>query len=94
MLWGRAVRTCRRRWVPISRLVVAVRVAAPCSKLGFADRRATPAGDGSLKCLPPRRPSAFLGGDGRGVRAELVEIEPRIVAGMVETFAVDCSGLG
>jgi len=75
-------------------LAVANRVAAPCSKLGFADWWATTAGDRIVKlsasALDHRR---FWEAMDAVSEAELVEIERRIVAGMVETFAVDCSGL-
>jgi len=75
-------------------LTVANRVAAPCSKLGFSDWWSTTAGDRLVKlpasALDHRR---FWEAMDVVSEAELVEIERRIVARMVETFAVDCSGL-
>jgi transposase len=71
------------------------RVVAPCSKLGFSDWWATTAGDR----LVPRAPVAAL--DHRRfwdamdaiTDEQLIDIERRIVARMVEEFAVDVSGL-
>jgi transposase len=75
-------------------LAVANRVAAPCSKLGFSDWWSTTAGDRLVKlpasALDHRR---FWEAMDAVSEAELVEIERRIVARMVETFNVDCSGL-
>jgi transposase len=75
-------------------LAVANRVAAPCSKLGFADWWATTAGDRLVKlpasALDHRR---FWEAMDAVSEAELVEIERRVVARMVESFNVDCSGL-
>lgn len=70
------------------------RVVDPCSKLAFSDWWATTAGDRWL-----RLPAAAL--DHRRFweamdaisETELEEIERRIVAGMVETFSLDVSGL-
>jgi transposase len=71
------------------------RVVAPCSKLAFADWWATTAGDRLLE----RAPVAAL--DHRRfwdamdaiTDEQLVDIERRIVARMVEEFEVDVSGL-
>lgn len=75
-------------------LTVANRVAAPCSKLGFSDWWSTTAGDRIVKlpasALDHRR---FWEAMDAVSEAELVEIERRIVARMVESFNVDCSGL-
>ncbi|MHB8430087.1 MAG: IS1634 family transposase [Acidimicrobiales bacterium] len=75
-------------------LAVLNRVAAPCSKLAFADWWATTCG-GRIVKLPA---SAF---DHRRfwdamdsvTEDHLVEIERLIVARMVESFGIDCSGL-
>ncbi len=75
-------------------LTVANRVAAPCSKLGFSDWWSTTAGDRLVKlpasALDHRR---FWEAMDAVSDDQLVEIERRIVAGMVESFNVDCSGL-
>ncbi len=75
-------------------LATANRVVDPCSKRAFADWWAKTAGD---RCV--HLPAAAL--DHRRFwdamdeisEAQLAEIERRIVAGMVEAFAVDLSGL-
>lgn len=70
------------------------RVVDPCSKLAFSDWWATTAGDRWLRlpaaALDHRRFWDAMDAVGQ---AELEEIERRIVAGMVETFSVDLSGL-
>ena len=75
-------------------LAIANRVAAPCSKLAFADWWATTAGDRLVKlpasALDHRR---FWDAMDTVSDAHLVEIERRVVAAMVETFGIDCSGL-
>ena len=75
-------------------LSIANRVAAPCSKLAFSDWWATTAGDRLVKlpasALDHRR---FWDAMDAVTGEQLREIERRIVAQMVETFAVDCSGL-
>jgi transposase len=75
-------------------LSIANRVAAPCSKLAFSDWWATTAGDRLVKlpasALDHRR---FWDAMDAVTDEQLREIERRIVAQMVETFAVDCSGL-
>jgi transposase len=75
-------------------LAVANRVAAPCSKLGFSDWWATTAGDRLVKlpvaALDHRR---FWDAMEAVSDVQLVEIERRVVAAMVETFNLDCSGL-
>ena len=75
-------------------LAIANRVVAPCSKLAFSDWWATTAGDRMIKlptsALDHRR---FWDAMDAVSDAQLVEIERRIVAAMVETFEVDCSGL-
>jgi transposase len=75
-------------------LSVLNRVVAPCSKLAFADWWATTCGDRLVKL-----PASALG-HRRFWEAmdlvsadQLVEIERRIVAAMVESFGLDCSGL-
>ncbi len=70
------------------------RVCDPCSKLGFADWWAKTAADRFVR-LPPagldhRRFWEAMGAIGE---AELAEVERRIVARMVEVFAVELSGL-
>ena len=70
------------------------RVCDPCSKLGFADWWAKTAADRFVR-LPPagldhRRFWEAMGAIGE---AELAEVERRIVARMVEAFAVELSGL-
>jgi transposase len=75
-------------------LAIANRVAAPCSKLAFADWWAGTAGDRLVKlpsaALDHRR---FWDAMDAVSHEQLIEIERRIVARMVETFDVDCSGL-
>jgi transposase len=75
-------------------LAIANRVVAPCSKLAFADWWATTAGDRMVKLpassLDHRR---FWDAMDAVSEEQLVEIERRIVARMVESFDVDCSGL-
>jgi len=70
------------------------RVVDPCSKLAFSDWWATTAGDRWLHLAPAaldhRRFWDAMDAVGE---AEIEEIERRIVAGMVETFSVDVSGL-
>jgi transposase len=75
-------------------LAVANRVAAPCSKLAFSDWWATTAGDRVVKlpssALDHRR---FWDAMDTISDDQLVEIERRVVAAMVETFGIDCSAL-
>jgi transposase len=75
-------------------LAVANRVAAPCSKLAFADWWATTAGGRIVKlpatALDHRR---FWDAMDFVTEDQLVEIERRVVARMVESFGLDCSGL-
>jgi len=70
------------------------RVTDPCSKLGFADWWATTAGDRWLHlpsaALDHRR---FWEAMDQISQDDLAEIERRIVAGVVDTFALDLSGL-
>lgn len=71
------------------------RVVAPCSKLAFRDWWATTAGDrllvrAPLAALDHRRFWDAMDGI---TEEQLVEIERRIVARMVDTFALDVSGL-
>jgi len=70
------------------------RVVDPCSKLAFADWWATTAGDRWLRvpagALDHRR---FWEAMDAISEDDLKEIERRIVAQMVETFAIDLSGL-
>jgi transposase len=70
------------------------RVTDPCSKLAFSDWWAKTAGDRLVKlpaaALDHRRFWAAMDQIGE---AELAEVERRIVATMVEAFAVDLSGL-
>jgi transposase len=70
------------------------RVVDPCSKLAFADWWATTAGDRWLRvpagALDHRRFWEAMDAIGED---DLKEIERRIVAQMVETFAIDLSGL-
>jgi transposase len=70
------------------------RVTDPCSKLAFSDWWAKTAGDRLVKlpaaALDHRR---FWQAMGHLGATELAEIERRIVATMVEAFAVDLSGL-
>ena len=70
------------------------RVADPCSKLAFSDWWQKTAGDRWLRlpggALDHRRFWDAMDAISEG---ELQEIERRIVAGMVETFQVDLSGL-
>jgi hypothetical protein len=70
------------------------RVAAPCSKLGFAEWWATTAGDRLVKlsasALDHRR---FWDAMDAISDEQLKEIERRVVTAMVETFGLDCSGL-
>ena len=75
-------------------LAVANRVAAPCSKLAFSEWWATTAGDRLVKlpasALDHRR---FWDAMDLVTDEQLVEIERLIVARMVESFGLDCSGL-
>src|ERR1022692_2309716 len=75
-------------------LAIANRVAAPCSKLAFSDWWATTAGDRLVKlpgaALDHRR---FWEAMDAVPDEQLNEIERRIVAKMVETFDIACSGL-
>ena len=75
-------------------LAIANRVAAPCSKLAFSDWWATTAGDRLVKlpssALDHRR---FWDAMDWVTSSQLVEIERRVVAAMVESFGLDCSGL-
>jgi len=70
------------------------RVVDPCSKLAFSDWWATTAGDRWLRlgaaALDHRR---FWDAMDAVSETDLEEIERRIVAGMVETFSLDVSGL-
>ena len=71
------------------------RVVAPCSKLAFADWWATTVGDRLVGRVPVaafdhRR---FWDAMDALTDEQLIEIERRIVARMVEAFAVDVSGL-
>jgi hypothetical protein len=71
------------------------RVVAPCSKLGFRDWWATTAGDrlvqrAPLAALDHRR---FWDAMDAITDEDLIEIERRIVAKMVDEFALDVSGL-
>jgi transposase len=70
------------------------RVCDPCSKLGFADWWAKTAGDRWLR-LPSRALDhrRFWDAMDQISETDLVEIERRVVAGMVEGFGVDLSGL-
>ncbi|HZM56589.1 MAG TPA: hypothetical protein VFC03_16330, partial [Acidimicrobiales bacterium] len=75
-------------------LAIANRVAAPCLKLAFADWWSTTAGDRMCKlavsALDHRR---FWDAMDVVSDEQLVEIERRIVARMVRSFGLDCSGL-
>jgi transposase len=75
-------------------LAVANRIVAPCSKLAFSDWWATTVGDRLVKlpaaALDHRR---FWDAMDFVSEAQLVEIERLIVAAMVESFGIDCSGL-
>lgn len=75
-------------------LAVANRVAAPCSKLAFSEWWSTTAGDRLVKlpssALDHRR---FWEAMDAVSDEALIEIERRIVARMVESFNIDCSGL-
>ena len=75
-------------------LAVANRVVAPCSKLAFSDWWATTAGDRLVKvpagALDHRR---FWDAMDTLSEAQLVEIERRVTARMVEVFDLDVSGL-
>jgi transposase len=75
-------------------LSVLNRVAAPCSKLAFADWWATTCGNRMVKlpaaALDHRR---FWDAMDFVTEDQLVEIERRVVASMVESFGIDCSGL-
>jgi transposase len=70
------------------------RVVDPCSKLAFSDWWHKTAGDRWLRlptgALDHRR---FWDAMDQVTQAQLEEIERRVVAGMVETFGVDLSGL-
>jgi transposase len=70
------------------------RVCDPCSKLAFADWWAKTAGDRWLR-LPGRALDhrRFWDAMDQISATDLVEIERRVVAAMVETFGVDLSGL-
>ncbi|MDQ2728105.1 MAG: IS1634 family transposase [Actinomycetota bacterium] len=75
-------------------LAVANRVVDPCSKLAFSEWWTTTAGDRIVKlaasALDHRR---FWDAMDVISESQLQEIERRIVAGMVESFGVDLSGL-
>jgi len=75
-------------------LAVANRIVAPCSKLALSDWWATTVGDRLVKlpaaALDHRR---FWDAMDFVSEAQLVEIERLIVARMVESFGIDCSGL-
>ena len=75
-------------------LLVANRVVAPCSKLGFSDWWSTTAGDRLVQLaagsLDHRR---IWDAMDQVSAAQLVEIERLVVERMVESFAIDCSGL-
>jgi transposase len=75
-------------------LLVLNRVVAPCSKLGFSDWWATTAGDRLVhlnpEALDHRR---FWDAMDQISATQLAEIERLVVAYMVESFGVDCSGL-
>jgi transposase len=75
-------------------LAIANRVVAPCSKLAFSDWWSTTAGDRMCKlpasALDHRR---FWDAMDAVSNEQLIEIERRIVARMVESFGLDCSGL-
>ena len=75
-------------------LAIANRVAAPCSKLAFSDWWATTAGDRWVKlpasALDHRR---FFDAMDQISEEQLVEIERLVVARMVASFGLDCSGL-
>ncbi len=75
-------------------LMILNRVVAPCSKLAFSDWWATTAGDRLVRlpaeALDHRR---FWDAMDQISAAQLCEIERRVVARMVESFAIDCSGL-
>jgi len=75
-------------------LSVLNRVAAPCSKLAFSEWWATTCGDRLVK-LPASALDHRRFWDAMDLLTEdqLVEIERRIVAAMVESFGIDCSGL-
>ena len=71
------------------------RVVAPCSKLAFSDWWATTAGDRLLQRAPVAALDHRRFWDAMDTLTDeqLIEIERRIVARMVEEFAVDVSGL-
>jgi len=75
-------------------LAVLNRVCAPCSKLAFADWWATVAGDHLVRvssaALDHRR---FWDAMDMISPSQLAEIERRIIAGMIQSFDLDCSGL-
>src|SRR5664280_679852 len=75
-------------------LAIANRVVAPCSKLAFSDWWSTTAGDRMCKlpasALDHRR---FWDAMDAVSDEQLIEIERRIVARMVESFGLDCSGM-
>jgi transposase len=75
-------------------LAVANRVAAPCSKLAFSDWWSTTAGDRLVKlsssALDHRR---FWEAMDAVSEEQLVEVERLVVARMVDSFGIDCSGL-
>jgi transposase len=75
-------------------LLVLNRVVAPCSKLGFSDWWATTAGDRLVhlnpEALDHRR---FWDAMDQISAPQLAEIEHLVVACMVESFGIDCSGL-
>jgi len=75
-------------------LAIANRVTAPCSKLAFSDWWAITAGDRLVKlsaaALDHRR---FWDAMDAVSADQLAEIERRVVARMVVTFGLDCSGL-
>ena len=75
-------------------LAIANRVTAPCSKLAFSEWWATTAGDRLVKlsasALDHRR---FWDAMDAVTEEQLAEIERRVVARMVASFDLDCSGL-
>jgi transposase len=75
-------------------LAAANRIVAPCSKLAFSDWWATTMGERLVK-LPASALDHRRFWDAMDIitDAQLVEIERRIVARLVTSFDVDCSGL-
>ena len=75
-------------------LAVTNRVVAPCSKLAFSQWWSGTAGDRVVKLpAPALNHRRFWDAMDSVTEAQLVEIERRIVARMVEIFDVDLSGL-